>query len=215
MFQHIELFSEVSKRRAEQHSSSSDTWKSCFCVPAGVSTPLVPGWVVQPGLSRFQPMLLLLWSCSPLVERDIKRFLVYSYRPCSGQRSIEIDTAITAGLVTGCGSRMLHEAQVAVAGGVPPARRPQAYSQALHNCYESKTMLQNLLIPLVCSSNLALSWQLKWGLSLYNVVFYHSALLCASSLVLELAWLCHCRCQASPRHGLELQLTSTHLFQPW
>lgn len=57
-----------------------------------------------------------------IIERDIKRFMVYSYRRCSGWRSVEIDTAITAGLVTGCDSHMLAETKVEVAGGVPPAR---------------------------------------------------------------------------------------------
>lgn len=52
VFQHIELFSEVSKKRVEQHNSSSDTRKSCSCVPASVSTQLVPGW----GFSMFQSL---------------------------------------------------------------------------------------------------------------------------------------------------------------
>ena len=58
-----------------------------------------------------------------IIEQDIKRFMVYSYRRCSGWRSVEIDTAITAGLVMGCDSHMLRGTKVAVAGGVPPARR--------------------------------------------------------------------------------------------
>lgn len=76
--------------------------------------------------SRLQTMLL--WCCCSevifrIIERDIKRFMVYSYRRCSGRRSVEIDTAVTAGLVTGCDSHMLHETKVEVAGGVPPVRR--------------------------------------------------------------------------------------------
>lgn len=56
--------------------------------------------------------------------------MVYSYRRCSGRRSVEIDTAITAWLVTGCDSHMLGETKVEVAGGVPPAGWPQAHLQA-------------------------------------------------------------------------------------
>lgn len=63
--------------------------------------------------------------------------------------------------------------------------QPRARSQALHNCHESKNMLQNLLIPVVFSLNLALLWQLKWALSLCSVVFYHSALL----FLLLVSWL--------------------------
>lgn len=65
-----------------------------------------------------------------IIERDIKRFMVYSYRRCSGRRSVEIDTAITAWLVTGCDSHMLGETKVEVAGGVPPAGWPRAHLQA-------------------------------------------------------------------------------------
>lgn len=65
-----------------------------------------------------------------IIERDIKRFMVYSYRRCSGRRNVEIDTAITAWLVTGCDSHMLGETNVEVAGGVPPAGWPQARLQA-------------------------------------------------------------------------------------
>lgn len=61
-----------------------------------------------------------------IIERDIKRFMVYSYRRCSGRRSVEIDTAITARLVTGCDSHMLGETKVEVTGGVPPAGWPWA-----------------------------------------------------------------------------------------
>lgn len=70
-------------------------------------------------------MMLPLCCCSGVVfliiERDIKRFMVYSYRRCSGGRNVEIDTAITAWLVTGCDSHMLGETKVEVAGEVPPA----------------------------------------------------------------------------------------------
>lgn len=61
-----------------------------------------------------------------IIEQDIKRFMVYSYRRCSGRSSVEIDTAITAGLVTGCDSHMLRGTKVEVAGGVPPAGRMRA-----------------------------------------------------------------------------------------
>lgn len=64
-----------------------------------------------------------------IIERDIKRFMVYSYRRCSSRRSIEIDTAITARLVTGCDSHMFGETKVEVAGGVPPAGWPWARLQ--------------------------------------------------------------------------------------
>lgn len=69
-----------------------------------------------------------------VIERDIKRFMVYSYRPCSGRRSVEIDTAITAGHITGCDSHMLCETKVEVAGGVPLARRAQARVRAGRCC---------------------------------------------------------------------------------
>lgn len=65
-----------------------------------------------------------------IIERDIKRFMVYSYRRCSGRRNVEIDRAITARLVTGCDSHMPGETKVEVAGGVPPAGWPQARLQA-------------------------------------------------------------------------------------
>lgn len=47
--------------------------------------------------------------------------MVYSYRHCSGQRSVETDTAITAALVTGCDSHVLGETEVVVVGAVPLA----------------------------------------------------------------------------------------------
>lgn len=70
-----------------------------------------------------------------IIERDIKRFMVYSYRRCSGPRNVEIDMAITARLVTGCDSHMLGETKVEVAGGVPPARWPRAHLQAGMGCW--------------------------------------------------------------------------------
>lgn len=96
-----------------------------------------PSDSVSVWLGRPQPgsaAMLLPCCCSGVVfliiEQDIKRFMVYSYRRCSGRRNVEIDTAITARPVTGCDSHMLEETKVEVAGGVPPAGWPRARLQA-------------------------------------------------------------------------------------
>lgn len=134
MFQPFELFSEVGTKRVESTDIASDTWKGCLCScpPNSVSQRVV--WPSPARLSSRPCMMLPPCCCSGVVfliiERDIKRFMVYSYRRCSGRRSVEIDTAITARLITGCDSHMLGETKVEVAGGVPPAGWPRAHLQA-------------------------------------------------------------------------------------
>lgn len=83
----------------------------------------------QPGSAAAPERCCCLGVVFLIIERDIKRFMVYSYRRCSSRRSIEIDTAITARLVTGCDSHMFGETKVEVAGGVPPAGWPRARLQ--------------------------------------------------------------------------------------